>query len=495
MASIGFKTTNCRSLATRILIVRLLWRMMIRLMLGMISQARVMHQILWIVLLNKSGVDWVQDNQLQTTSNKALDNKTTDADGDSFDAWNDFASSKNASNLADNSVKQSINQTTSVDHTSETNLFGTSSSSDLDFGSFLQPDFSPGALNSSNSSTVVDRVHLEPSVLDRLADASTNDGKKSEDVVEGGDVSSVRAGSKSDDVERIMSEMHDLSFMLESTLSIPPKNQRNILEVFFYTAIRMTVIGRVGKAGSVGQPCDHSKHHKAVSHALIARSWFNQNREFHVFLFPFMSHGHMIPISDMAKLFAAQGVKTTIVTTPLNASTFYKATQSSKTNSGSVKVEIKTIKFPSEAGLPDGCEILDSLASPELSTNFLKATSLLQEPLEQLLLDQNPSFLLADICFPWATDAAAKFDIPRLVFHGTSFFALAASYNMSKYEPFKNSSSDLEPFVIPNFPGEITMTRAQVPAFDKENIENDVTRMLKRAKESEQTSYGIVSHT
>ncbi|CAN6708085.1 unnamed protein product [Malus baccata var. baccata] len=471
MASIGFKTTNCRSLATRILIVRLLWRMMIRLMLGMISQARVMHQILWIVLLNK------------TNSNKALDNKTTDADGDSFDAWNDFASSKNASNLADNSVKQSINQTTSVDHTSETNLFGTSSSSDLDF-----------ALNSSNSSTVVDRVHLEPSVLDRLADASTNDGKKSEDVVEGGDVSSVRAGSKSDDVERIMSEMHDLSFMLESTLSIPPQNQRNILEVFFYTAIRMTVIGRVGKAGSVGQPCDHSKHHKAVSHALIARSWFNQNREFHVFLFPFMSHGHMIPISDMAKLFAAQGVKTTIVTTPLNASTFYKATQSSKTNSGSVKVEIKTIKFPSEAGLPDGCEILDSLASPELSTNFLKATSLLQEPLEQLLLDQNPSFLLADICFPWATDAAAKFDIPRLVFHGTSFFALAASYNMSKYEPFKNSLSDSEPFVIPNFPGEITMTRAQVPAFDKENIENDVTRMLKRAKESEQTSYGIV-HT
>ncbi|XP_048435121.1 scopoletin glucosyltransferase-like [Pyrus x bretschneideri] len=219
----------------------------------------------------------------------------------------------------------------------------------------------------------------------------------------------------------------------------------------------------------------------------------SQNREFHVFLFPFMGHGHMIPISDMAKLFAAQGVKTTIVTTPLNASTFSKATQSSKTNPGSVKVEIKTIKFPSvEAGLPDGCEILDSLTSPELSTNFFKATSLLQEPLEQLLLDENPSFLLADICFPWATDAAAKFDIPRLVFHGTSFFTLAASYNMSKYEPFKNSSSDLEPFVIPNFPGEITMTRAQLPAFEKENIENDLTRMLKRAKESEQKSYGIV---
>ncbi|XP_009353305.2 uncharacterized protein LOC103944559 [Pyrus x bretschneideri] len=174
--------------------------------------------------VKQSGVDWVQDNQLQTTVNKAADNKTTDADDDSFDAWNDFTGSNNASNLADSSVQQSNNQTTPVDHTSEINLFGAASNSgDLDFGSFLQPDFSAGAFNSSSGSTVVDGAQPEPSVLDRLADASTNNGKKSEDVAEGGDVSSARAGSKSDDVERIMSQMHDLSFMLESTLSMPPK--------------------------------------------------------------------------------------------------------------------------------------------------------------------------------------------------------------------------------------------------------------------------------
>ncbi|TQD81811.1 hypothetical protein C1H46_032622 [Malus baccata] len=120
----------------------------------------------------------------------------------------------------------------------------------------------------------------------------------------------------------------------------------------------------------------------------------SENREFHVCFFPFMAHGHMIPVSDMAKLFASQGVKTTIVTTPLNAPTFSKATQSSKTYSGGV---IKTIKFPSvEAGLPEG-----------------------------------------------------------LIFHGTCFFALAASDIMTKYEPFKNTSSDSDPFVIPDFPGEI----------------------------------------
>ncbi|CAN6701981.1 unnamed protein product [Malus baccata var. baccata] len=174
--------------------------------------------------VKQSGVDWVQDNQLQTTVNKAADNKTTDADDDSFNAWNDFTSSNNASNLADSSVKQSNNQTTPVDHTLEVNLFGAASNSgDLDFGSFLQPDLSAGAFNSSSGSTVVDGAQPEPSVLDRLADASTNNGKKSEDVAGGGDVSSARAGSKSDDVERIMSQMHDLSFMLESTLSMPPK--------------------------------------------------------------------------------------------------------------------------------------------------------------------------------------------------------------------------------------------------------------------------------
>ncbi|KAI5314089.1 hypothetical protein L3X38_043265 [Prunus dulcis] len=62
--------------------------------------------------------------------------------------------------------------------------------------------------------------------------------------------------------------------------------------------------------------------------------------------------------------------------------------------------------------------------------------------LEWLLLADQPSCLVADMFFPWATDAAAKFCIPRLVFHGTSFFALAASDCVRRYEPFKSMSSD-----------------------------------------------------
>ena len=53
-----------------------------------------------------------------------------------------------------------------------------------------------------------------------MADVGTKDEDAAKDEV---DVFSAKAGSKSDDVEKIMSQMHDLSFMLESNLSIPPK--------------------------------------------------------------------------------------------------------------------------------------------------------------------------------------------------------------------------------------------------------------------------------
>ncbi|KAM2494832.1 hypothetical protein ACFX1W_034888 [Malus domestica] len=144
----------------------------------------------------------------------------------------------------------------------------------------------------------------------------------------------------------------------------------------------------------------------------------SKNRDFHICFFSLIAHSHMIPISNMAKLLKSQGVKTTTVTTPLNAPTFSKATQSSKTCSDGVEVKIKTIKFPSvEVGLPE-------------------------------------SYLVVDVFFPRATDVAAKF-IRRLIFLGTSFFAMATLDNMRRYKLFKDTLSDLDPFVILDFPKKI----------------------------------------
>ncbi|GLU03233.1 hypothetical protein SLE2022_204410 [Rubroshorea leprosula] len=219
----------------------------------------------------------------------------------------------------------------------------------------------------------------------------------------------------------------------------------------------------------------------------------NEIRQLHIFFFPFLAYGHMIPTGDMAKLFASHGVKTTIVTTPLNASLFSKTIEKSK-NFG-VDMDIKIIKFPSaQAGLPDGFESLEPSKEMwmDVISKFGLATSLLHEPLEQLLQEFKPACLVADFFFPWATDAAKKFGIPRFVFHGTSFFSLCMTECLRLYEPFKRVESDDEPFVVPNLPGEIELTRKKIPDFLVEEIETDVTKMFKASEESELKSYGVV---
>jgi UDP:flavonoid glycosyltransferase YjiC (YdhE family) len=223
----------------------------------------------------------------------------------------------------------------------------------------------------------------------------------------------------------------------------------------------------------------------------------SENPQLHVLFFPLMAHGHMIPMVDMAKLFAARGVKATIVTTPLNAPFVSKTIERIKTSDGcsAANVNIQTIKFPVEkAGLPEGCENFELLPSREMSISFLKALAVLQEPFEQLLhdIDYHADCLVADMFYPWATDAAAKFGIPRLVFNGTSFFSLTAMESMMQYEPHKKVLSDSEPFLIPNLPGEIKLTSMQVPSFIREEVETDMTNVWKEAGEAGMRSYGTV---
>ncbi|KAL4615431.1 hypothetical protein ACB092_07G124300 [Castanea dentata] len=211
----------------------------------------------------------------------------------------------------------------------------------------------------------------------------------------------------------------------------------------------------------------------------------SKSRQLHIFFFPLMGYGHLIPMMDTAKLFAARGVKATIVTTCRNVPLF---SEMRGTN-----IDIQIIKFPAlEAGLPEGCENIDSVTSLDMSHKFIQATKMLQQPLEQLLEEYQPSCLVADMFFPWATDVAAKFGIPRLVFEGFSFFSLSATHSLTLFEPQKKVFSDSEPFVIPSFPEEIMLTRMQLPDFTLQEVETDFSKLFKEAIESELTSYGVV---
>ena len=59
-------------------------------------------------------------------------------------------------------------------------------------------------------------------------------------------------------------------------------------------------------------------------------------------------------------------------------------------------------------------------------------------------------------------------------------------------EPHKKVSSDFEVFGIPNFLGEIKLTRKQLPNITQQEVETDITKLLKEITEAELSSYGVV---
>ncbi|KAJ6948950.1 scopoletin glucosyltransferase-like [Populus alba x Populus x berolinensis] len=140
----------------------------------------------------------------------------------------------------------------------------------------------------------------------------------------------------------------------------------------------------------------------------------------------------------------------------------------------------------------DMAKLFASRGINEMTAKFIKATTLLQAPFEKVLQECHPDCIVADVLFPWATDAAAKFGIPRLVFHGISNLALSAAECVRLYEPHKKVSSDSDPFVVPDLPGDIKLTKKQLPDYVRENAENDFSTFLKACKEAESRSFGVV---
>ncbi|KAI8532780.1 hypothetical protein RHMOL_Rhmol11G0241000 [Rhododendron molle] len=156
---------------------------------------------------------------------------------------------------------------------------------------------------------------------------------------------------------------------------------------------------------------------------------------------------------------------------------------------------ILTVNFPAAAaGLPEGCKSLDQITS-DMIPNFFKATTVLQDPLEHILDEVRPDCLIADMFFTWATEAAAKFGIPRLVFHGTSFFALCATENMRLYKPQRQVSSDDEPFFVPGLPHQIKLTKMQLPEHERSESETDFDRIAASMEESELLSFGVIANS
>ncbi|KAI5664200.1 hypothetical protein M9H77_23523 [Catharanthus roseus] len=166
------------------------------------------------------GLDWFEVGEGQSNNVNAPSNNLASED---VYEWNDFESltSVNVSS-SENFAIQNQNQLISTSaKASDFNLFTTDNKfEEMDFGSFSQADPFPSSLSKENALAEMYDIGLEVSSSDRVVDIESDTGPWPAELVRG-DVNT--AGSQQIDVEKV-SPMHDLSFMLENTLSLPPKS-------------------------------------------------------------------------------------------------------------------------------------------------------------------------------------------------------------------------------------------------------------------------------
>nr|D4Q9Z4.1 RecName: Full=Soyasapogenol B glucuronide galactosyltransferase; AltName: Full=Soyasaponin glycosyltransferase 2; AltName: Full=UDP-galactose:SBMG-galactosyltransferase [Glycine max]BAI99584.1 UDP-galactose:SBMG-galactosyltransferase [Glycine max] len=202
---------------------------------------------------------------------------------------------------------------------------------------------------------------------------------------------------------------------------------------------------------------------------------------------PFLSTSHIIPLVDMARLFALHDVDVTIITTAHNATVFQKSIDLDASRGRPIRTHV--VNFPAaQVGLPVGIEAFNVDTPREMTPRIYMGLSLLQQVFEKLFHDLQPDFIVTDMFHPWSVDAAAKLGIPRIMFHGASYLARSAAHSVEQYAPHLEAKFDTDKFVLPGLPDNLEMTRLQLP--DWLRSPNQYTELMRTIKQSEKKSYG-----
>jgi len=203
---------------------------------------------------------------------------------------------------------------------------------------------------------------------------------------------------------------------------------------------------------------------------------------------PFMVPSHLLPVVDIARIFAMHGVDATIITTPANAAVFQSSIDRDASRGRSIRTHL--VKFPHVPGFPEGVETLHASTSEDIAREVYEAlTKTFQTQLPLLCHQLKPDFVVSDMFYTWSVDTAAEFGIPRLIYIGGTYFAHCAMDSLERFEPHKTVDSEDESFVIPGLPYNLEMTRSQIPVRFK--TPNHVfSNLMKMVRESEKRSYG-----
>jgi hypothetical protein len=211
----------------------------------------------------------------------------------------------------------------------------------------------------------------------------------------------------------------------------------------------------------------------------------------HVVIFPFMAQGHTLPLLDLSKALASRGTRVTIITTPANAPFILSK------NSTHPTISLSIIPFPKVEELPEGCENVNHLPSPDLFVPFINATKLLQQPFEDVLKElcdsdsTTPICVISDMFLPWTVDSSCLFDIPRIVFSGMGVLPTVIERNVSLHVPCISSLLHSEPINLPSVP--FPLNKTDFPDFVWRGDEkHPMLPIISEIEQAEHNSWGYV---
>jgi scopoletin glucosyltransferase len=173
---------------------------------------------------------------------------------------------------------------------------------------------------------------------------------------------------------------------------------------------------------------------------------------------PYLAPGHMIPMCDIATLFASHDQQVTIITTPSNANFLSKSLPSIDP----LLLRIHTVDFPyQQVGLPAGVESMSNTPDLASSGKLYHGATLLREQIQSFMEKDPPDCIIGDFLYPWVNDLASKLRVPNLAFNGFSLFTVCLMDTL-RTNPSLNShmdsDSDSGSFVVPNLPHPITLS-------------------------------------
>ncbi|KAM0943081.1 putative UDP-glucuronosyl/UDP-glucosyltransferase, UDP-glycosyltransferase family [Dioscorea sansibarensis] len=215
----------------------------------------------------------------------------------------------------------------------------------------------------------------------------------------------------------------------------------------------------------------------------------------HFVIIPLLAQGHIIPACDMARLLASHGAVVTVMVTPANLTRLQSF--STVISASNLSIRLVSLPFPSAAAsIPDSCQNVDLVHSPDLFFNFFLAMSLLQTPLLEYLRDQHPppTCIISDHFQPWGMNVARELSIPGLIFHGYSSFTLTAMLTIKSHKIYESLTDVHKPFIIPGMPQPIETTKAKAPPFFYEDTPG-FEKLAQDAIMAEDTYDGIVLNT